>query len=71
MTAKCKMFMNYSKISKAFAKNKYDCQALETKGIIDVNEQRRLINVKYLRLSTLHGHYTHVFTVSKDIGIDT
>ena len=27
-------------------------------------------NVKYFRLATLHGHYTHVCTASKVIGIN-
>ena len=49
---------------------KYDCQTLNTKGVIDVKEQIWLINVKYLRLSILHGHYTHLGTVFKVIGIN-
>ena len=36
-----------------------------------VKEQRWPTDVKYLRLSTLHGHYTHVCTVSKVVGIHT
>ena len=52
MTAMCELFMNCSKMSQAFGRNKDDCQTWYTKGIIDDIEQILLNNVKYLRLST-------------------
>ena len=36
-----------------------------------MKEQIWFANVKYLRLSTLHAHYTHVCIVSKVFGINT
>ena len=39
--------------------------------VLDVKEQIWLTNVKYLRLLTLHEHYTHVYTASNVIGINT
>ena len=36
-----------------------------------MKEQIWLMNVKYFRFSTLHGHYTHVCIVSKVIDINT
>ena len=71
MATQCEMFMNYSKNFKGICKKKYkyDCQTWNTKGTINVKEQIWLTNVKYLRLSTLYGHYTHMCTVSNVIGI--
>ena len=64
MVTKCGMIMN---CSKNFMGN---CKTWNTKGIIDVKVQIWLTNVKYLSvILTLHGHI-HVFTISKDIGIN-
>ena len=35
----CEMFMIAGKTSYAFAKNKYDCQTWNIKGILDVQEE--------------------------------
>ena len=35
-----------------------------------VKEQIWLTNVKYFRVLTLHGHYIHLCTISKVIGIN-
>ena len=59
MDANVKFFMNCIKNFVGICKNKtkqnkYDYQTLNTKCIIDMEEQKWCINVKYMRLSTLH-----------------
>ena len=54
-------------------KNKYDCQTRNTKGIIDVKKTNMALKCKIFDTVnlTLYGHYTHVFTLSKFLGINT
>ena len=46
MAAKCEMSCIIVETSKSFAKNKYDCQTWNTKGIIDMKEQIWLMHMK-------------------------
>ena len=71
------MFMNAIKPHSILQKkNKHLYQTWNTKGNIDVKEQIRLSNIKYLRLSTKHFmgisilYETHLCTISKVIVIN-
>ena len=71
MGTKCEICMNCSKKFIGICKQ---TNMTAKQGILkqsNVKEQIWPTSVKYLRLSTFYGHYTHVYTVSKIIDVST